>query len=125
MSQASSQKPESNSNLKITVTVRAASKPSSIKAHADVQIEFSSSRLEIFGLSVVQHDPQKPAWVSYPQRAGKDGKKYFPVVRASGTLHDKICAAVLSEFERMPASGCSSEREKIPREAGSEDAVPF
>jgi hypothetical protein len=125
MSQKSSHKNESPSSVKITVTLRAASKPSSIKAHADVQIEFSSSRLEVFGLSVVQQDPQKPAWISYPQRAGKDGKKYFPVVRASGTLHGKICAAVLSEFERMPSSGPSADRDTLPRDACDDEAIPF
>ena len=125
MSDKLSQKPESISNLKITVTVRLASKPNSIKAHADVQIEFLTSRLEIFGLSVVQQDPQKPAWVSYPHRPSKDGKKYFPILRATGMLHEKICAAVLEEFERMPAPRPRHEQERILRRAADDHVVPF
>jgi hypothetical protein len=118
MPQKSSQKPEVNSNSKISVTLRVASKPGAVKAHADVKLEFPSCMVEIFGLSVVHHDPQKPAWVSYPQRAGKEGKKFFPVVRVSGTLHDNICSAVLGEFERTVRSGPGPERASIPREPG-------
>jgi len=125
MSGAASHKSASNSNLKINVTLRGASKPGSVKAYADVHVEFSSSSLEIFGASIVQHDPQKPAWVSYPQRAGKDGKKYFPIVRVSGMLHEKICAAVLREFEQMPASNNGAvPRAQIPHEPG-DDSIPF
>jgi len=118
--------PDANSNLPITVTIRAASKPGSVKAHADVRVEFSSSSLEIFGVSIVQHDPAKPAWVSYPQRAGKDAKKYFAIVKVTGVLHDKICAAVLHEWERLPASASDRggvPRAQIPREPGGE--APF
>lgn len=103
-----------NSNLpRITVTIRAASKPGSVKAHADVRVEFSSSSLEIFGVSVVQHDPAKPAWVSYPQRPGKDAKKYFPIVKLTGVLNDKICAAILDEWKRISAP--ASDRGGVPR----------
>ncbi len=115
-------------NLRITVTsLRAASKPGSVKAHADVRIDFSASSLEIFGASIVQHDPAKPAWVSYPQRAGKDATKYFAVVKLTGVLHDKVCAAVLHEYERTSAAasdrGGVVPRAQIPREPG--DEVPF
>jgi hypothetical protein len=116
-------------NLRITVTIRAASKPGSVKAHADVRVEFSSSSLEIFGVSIVQHDPAKPAWVSYPQRAGKGAKKYFAIVKLTGVLHDKICAVVLEEWKRTPAPATSASnhggvpRAQIPREPG--DEAPF
>lgn len=111
-------------DLRITVTIHAASKPGSVKAHADVRIDFSASSLEIFGVSIVQQDPSKPAWVSYPQRAGKDAKKYFAIVKVTGVLHDKICAAVLHEWERVRASDRSGvPRAQIPREPG--DEVPF
>lgn len=118
--------PDANSNLRITVTLRAASKPSSIKAHADIVIDTGSSKIEVSGLSVIKHDPEKPAWVSYPQRPGKDGKKYFSIVRVTGTLHEKISAAVLREWER--ASTLASDRgavphAHIPREPGEE--APF
>jgi hypothetical protein len=117
--------PEANSNLRITAKIRPASKPGSVKAHADVRIDFAASTLEIFGLSIVRHDPDKPAWVSYPQRAGgKDSKKYFSIVKLTGVLHDTICAAVLQEFEQMPAKDHGGvPHAQIPREPG--DEVPF
>lgn len=117
-----SQEPTAVSNLKISVTLRAASKPGAVKAHADARLEFALSTIEIFGLSVVQHDPEKPAWMSYPQRAAKSGK-YYAHVRATGKLHEKICAAVLAEFERMRTPG--PERASIPRESGTDDDIPF
>jgi hypothetical protein len=112
------------SNSKISITLRAAGKPGAIKAHADVRIQFEHSTLEIFGLSVVQHDPDKPAWVSYPQRAAKNGK-YYAHVRAIGKLHEQISAAVLEEFGRMPTSRPGPERATIPREPGEDADSPF
>ncbi len=109
---------------RLYVTLRAASKPGAVKAHADVRIQFAHSTLEMFGLSVVQHDPEKPAWVSYPQRAAKNGK-YYAHVRASGKLHEQICAAVLSEFERTPEPGPGPERASIPRESGEDGDSPI
>jgi hypothetical protein len=114
--------PETDSDLRISVMMRAASKPCNIKAHADARVEFASSSLEIFGLSVVQHDPEKAAWVSYPQRASRDAKKYFPIVKVAGALHEKICTAVLREFERVKSS--IGNRDKA-QSAGKEDSVPF
>ncbi|HTQ59989.1 MAG TPA: hypothetical protein VMI32_07195 [Candidatus Solibacter sp.] len=124
MSDTVSQEPNSVSNLKIHITLRAASKPGSVKAHADVRIQFTQSVLEIFGLSIVQHDPEKPAWVSYPQRAAKNGK-YYSHARASGKLHERICAAVLSEFERIAKPGPGPERAAIPCEPAEDGDIPF
>lgn len=119
---------EKSENLRIAVTsLRRAASPGSVKAHADVRLEFSASSLEIFGVSIVQQDPAKPAWVSYPQRAGKNGKKYYSVVKLSGVLHEKICAAVLSEFERTQTAAQSAggiPRAQIPREPG-DDSIQF
>lgn len=116
---------EKTENLRITVTLRTASKPGSVKAHADVRVDFPASSLEVFGVSIVQHDSAKPAWVSYPQRADKNGKKYFSIVKLTGVLHDKICSTVLSEFERIQtAGGAAVPRAQIPaREPG--DDIPF
>jgi DNA-binding cell septation regulator SpoVG len=114
--------PQIDSDPRIIVALRTASKPGSVKAHADVRVEIASLNLEIFGLSVVQHDPEKPAWVSYPQRSGRDAKKYFPIVKVAGVLHEKICTAVLREFERVKSStGNRNEAQS----AGEEDSVPF
>jgi DNA-binding cell septation regulator SpoVG len=117
----------SNSNLRIAVTIRPASRPGSVKAHADARVDFASSTLEIFGISVIQHDLEKPAWVSYPQRQGKDAKKYFPVLKVTGALHEKISEAVLAEWERNPVPAADRggvPRAQIPREPG-DDSIPF
>jgi hypothetical protein len=114
--------PQIDSDPRISVTLRTASKPGSVKAHADVRVEIASLSLEIFGLSVVQNDPEKAAWVSYPQRAGRDAKKYFPIVKVTGTLHEKICTAVLREFERVKSSTGNRNEAQF---AGEEDSVPF
>jgi hypothetical protein len=115
---------DTNSNLRITVTLRAASKPGAVRAHADIVIDTGSSKIEICGLSVVKHDPEKPAWVSYPQRPGKDAKKYFPIVKLTGVLHDKISAAVLAEWERMSAAPAGAvPRAQSRRQPG--DEAPF
>jgi hypothetical protein len=124
MSTSVSQERSAVSNLKINVSLRAASKPGAVKAHADVRVQFSYSTLEIFGLSVVQHDPDKPTWVSYPQRPAKNGK-YYAHVRASGKLHERICEEVLNEFERMTNTGTGPERAAIPRELGNDGDIPF
>lgn len=124
MSAGLSQQPATVSNPKVSVTLRAAPKPGVVKAHADVRIQFAHSTLEIFGLSVVQHDPEKPVWVSYPQRAAKNGK-YYAHVRAIGKLHERICSVVLSEFERVAKTGSGPERASIPREPAEDSDNPF
>lgn len=112
--------PAAVSNVKITVKLRAATKPGAVKAHADARIQFAHSTLEIFGLSVVQHDPEKPAWVSYPQRAAKNGK-YYAHVRATGKLHERLCSVVLSEFGRT----VGAERASISHETEQDSDVPL
>jgi len=121
MQSESSQKIETNSSLKINVALRSPSRPGATQAYADVTVEFGSSKLEISGMSIVRHDPEKPAWVSYPQRAGKSGKKFYPVVRVFGALHEKISRAVLAEFrQRPPLSDESPERDQTTSEQ-----IPF
>ena len=124
MATASYQKPEANSNPKITVILRLAPKAGSVLAWADVRIQFARSRLEIWGLRVLQSDPKKPAWTAYPQTRGKEAGKFYHVVRASGALHDAIARAVLAEFEkanRPSAPGPGPERARIP----GDDDIPF
>lgn len=115
MQSESSQKTETNSSLKISVALTAPSKSSATLAYADVTVEFGFSKIKISGMSVVRHDPEKPAWVSYPQRAGKregkNGKKYYDIFRAYGPLHEKISHAILAEFRRMsPLRDAGSEQ---------------
>jgi hypothetical protein len=125
MSNELSQEPAAVSNVKINVSLRAASKPGAIKAHADVTITFATSTLEIFGVSVIQQDESKPAWISYPQRAGKDSKKYFPIVRARGGLHDYIAGEVLAEFTRSQSRELHAESKNDVRQPGDDDSIPF
>lgn len=124
MAASSSQKSESNSSPKITVSLRLAPNAGSVLAWADVRIEFARSKLEIWGLRVLQSDPKKPAWVAYPQRSGKEAGKFYHVVRASGALHDAIASAVLAEFEkakRTSAPEAGPPRARIP----GDDDIPF
>ena len=122
MQTESSQKTETNSSLKISVSLRAPSKPCKTLAYADVTVEFGLSKIEISGMSIVRHDPEKPAWVSYPQRAGKTGKKFYPVVRVLGALHEKISRAVLAEFRQRPPL-CESEATE--QEQSASEQIPF
>jgi len=108
-------------DLLITVTLRETSKPGAIRAHCDVRVESAGSTVEIFGISVVQPtDSQKPVFLSYPQRPGRDSKRYFPVVRVTGALDRKISDAVLREWERVCASAKESGATREP-----EEEVPF
>src|SRR5437879_9728906 len=87
-----------NSNLRIEVSVFPA-KRGSVKARADVRIEFSAFSLTIHGLAIVQEDPANPAWVvNYPQRPTKYGRN--ATVELTGELRDEVCAAVLAEWKR-------------------------
>jgi DNA-binding cell septation regulator SpoVG len=120
------EKSDANSNQRIPVTIRAAAKPGAIKAHADVRVNFSASSLEIFGLSVVQQDSAKPAWVSYPQRPGKKEGKWYDVVKVTGKLHEEISSAVLAAYAEVQAKEESTPRPpkaQISREPGEE--TPF
>jgi len=121
---ASYQKPEANSNPKITVTLRLAPNSGSTLAWADVRLQFARSKLEIWGIRVLQSGPEKPAWIAYPQTRGKEKGKFYHVARASGALHDAISFAVLAEFDkakRVPAPGAGPERARIP----GDDDIPF
>jgi len=125
---ASYTKSEPNPNLKISVSVRLAPNAGSVLAWADVKIQFARSKLEIWGLRVLQSDPKKPAWVAYPQKQGKEAGKFYHIVRASGALHNAITSAVLAEFAKAkPVSApgpAGPSRAQIPPEAGDED-IPF
>ena len=127
MTTLSYQKPEANSNQKInpkiTVSLRLAPNIASVLAWADVRIQFARSKLEIWGLRVLQSDPKKHAWVAYPQTRGKEAGKFYHVVRVSGALHDAISSAVLAEFEKAnpSAPGAGPERARIP----GDDEIPF
>ncbi|HVA16242.1 MAG TPA: hypothetical protein VMV59_00875 [Candidatus Dormibacteraeota bacterium] len=122
MATASYQKPEANSTPKITVSLRLAPKAGSVLAWADVTIQFARSRLEIWGLRVLQSEPTKPAWIAYPQTRGKEAGRFYHVVRASGALHDAISFAVLAEFEKAKRpSAPGPERARIP----GDDDIPF
>src|SRR6266852_4156846 len=108
---------------RITVTFRAASKSdSAIKGHADIVIDTGSSKIELSGLSVIKHDPEKPAWISYPQRPGKKEGKWYDVVKVTGKLHEEISSAVLAAYAEAQVKAESAPRppkaQIPPRESG-------
>jgi len=79
------------------VDIRTNSKPSAVKAYADVQILFEGGTLSVFGLSVIEKDGKAP-WVAFPSRPGNVPGKYFPVVEAEGDVRKKICDLVLAKY---------------------------
>ncbi len=81
----------------LRVDIRLNSKSPSVKAYADVHIEFPGGSLTLFGLSVIQKDG-KPAWVAFPSRPGNISGKYFPVVEADGDVRKQISELVLEKY---------------------------
>lgn len=69
-----------------------------VQAYADVRLDWDVGSFKILGLSVVKTEG-KSLWVAFPQRTGKNGKKYFPVVEAEGKLKELISNAVLDAYE--------------------------
>jgi len=79
------------------VDIRPNPKPGSVKAHADLHIEFPGGSLSILGLSVIEKDG-KAAWVAFPSRPGNISGKYFPVVEADGDVRKQISDLVLEKY---------------------------
>lgn len=113
-------------SISIVVNIRLNKSDGNLKAYADTEIRFDASVLSIHGLRVVETDPEKGPWVTYPQQKGKDGKKWYDVVKITGKLHNEISSAVLKEYtdvkltENRPSA---VPRAQIPREPG-EERVP-
>ena len=72
----------------------------SARVFADVRLDSEAGSLEIHGFSVIESDG-KPAWVGFPQKPGKNGKKYFPVIEAVGVLKELIVNAILDAYVGM------------------------
>ena len=87
-----------------------------------MQVHFSASVLSIYGLRVVETDPEKGPWVAYPQQPGKKEGKWYDVVKVTGKLHDEISSAVLKEYAGVLAAP-RPPKAQIPRESG--DEAPF
>ena len=84
------------------VDIRLNSKSPSVKAYADLHIEFPGGSFTVFGLSVIEKDG-KPAWVAFPSRPGNIPGKYFPVVEADGDVRRQIADLVLEKYrEAIP-----------------------
>lgn len=84
------------------VDIRMNSKPSAVKAHADVQILCEGGTLNIFGLSIIEKDGKAP-WVAFPSRPGTVPGKYFPVVEADGEVKREISDRVLEKYDETNA----------------------
>jgi len=88
-----------NSNIAVT-RIMPSTNGGPVKAYADVRLDSEVGSLHIRGCSVIESDG-KPAWVGLPQRAGKNGKKYFPVIEAEGALRELIVSAILDAYSEM------------------------
>ena len=89
---------------RVSVEIRPASKPGSVKAYADVTVELTDGTIEIFGCAVVQKEGKQP-FVGMPSRAGTSIGKYFPIVKLSGLIHQRLVSAVLEKFSTDDNSG--------------------
>ena len=85
----------------IVVTgVQLATTEGPVKARVDIRIDLDPGSIRIFGFSVIQSSG-KPAWVGFPQKSGKNGKKYFPVLDFEGRLKELVTNAILDAFEQL------------------------
>lgn len=84
----------------ISITnLRPSNSTSSVRAYADARLSSDAGSLNILGLSIVETEG-KPPWVAFPQKPGKNGKKFWPIVEAEGKLKGLIADAVLDAYER-------------------------
>ena len=79
------------------INLRPSSSTSSVRAYADVRLNSDAGSVKILGLSIVETAGKSP-WVAFPQKPGKNAKKYFPVVEAEGKLKELIVNAVLDAY---------------------------
>lgn len=79
------------------INFRPSNSTSSVRAYADVRLSSDIGSIKISGLSVIETDGKSP-WVAFPQKPGKNGKKYFPVVEAESKLKELIINAVLDAY---------------------------
>lgn len=76
----------------------------SLKARADVRIEFpEGSSIVLYGVSVIEKDG-KPPWVALPSKKGNVPGKYFPVVDAQGEIRKQITEVVLEAYRAAKAA---------------------
>ena len=79
------------------VNVRPLDSSSAVQAYVDIRLNFDVGTFKVSGLSVIEKDG-KPPWVAFPQKPGKNGKKYFPIIEAEGKLKELIINAVLDTY---------------------------
>lgn len=111
--------------MTILTNVRISPDTETLKAYADVHIHFAASVLSIHGLRIVETDPAKGPWITYPQQKGKKEGKWYDIVKVTGKLHDEISSAVLAEYAKVQRnestqSASAVPRAQIPREPGEE-----
>jgi DNA-binding cell septation regulator SpoVG len=81
---------------KITVEIRFAENPGSVKAYADLTLTFSDGQLQLIGFAIIEH-PGKDLYVAFPQNRGRN--RYFPVVAAKGDLYEEIVNEVMRAYK--------------------------
>lgn len=67
-------------------------------AWADVRITTESGSIRVNGLSVVE-SPKGGYFVGFPQRASKDGTRWFNIVEVEGGLREEIRKAVMDAYQ--------------------------
>lgn len=80
------------------INLRPSNSTSAVRAYADIRLNSDAGSVKILGFSVVESEG-KPPWVAFPQKPGKNGKKFFPVVEAEGKLKELIAHAVLDAYK--------------------------
>ena len=80
----------------ITIHIRFADNPGSVKAYADVRLSFSDGELQLIGFAIIEH-PGKDQFVAFPQNRGRN--RYFPVVAAKGDLREEIIKEILRAYK--------------------------
>lgn len=80
----------------LSVEIRRAENPGSVKAYADVRVSFPDGELQLIGFAIIQH-PGKGLFVAFPQNRGRN--RYFPVVAANGDFHNEIVTQVLRAYK--------------------------
>lgn len=92
----------------------------SVKAYADVRLISDAGSIKISGLSIVAKQG-RPLWVALPQRPGRYGGRYFPVVEAEGKLRDLIENEVLKTYRGSKKR--ISEAVRRPGKSGSRSEI--
>jgi len=84
----------------ISAEIRLSSKPGSVKAYADLQIETTEGMLHEKGYAVIQKEGGSP-FIGFPSRPGNTPGKFFPIIEAEGDIRKAIFDVILTAFQKI------------------------